>query len=189
MAKKKDYTVSASTNGVDYQEVDFEKAAEAMKKLNSHSSKYDIKKAKLKDDMFLEVEYSEITPDKNDVKKTCSAAVHEDLKQVFSRLDGPITSLCFQYNDEGSLNHRECFCNGISIGGDGQGVTLIGRRKFEDGKGINLTSPFARYEDHSDIEHIIENLKQEVLMYLFEGKHAPEAQMNLFDENMVEEDL
>ena len=45
-----------------------------------------IKKAKIKDNSYLEVEYSEVVKDgTNSVKKDCTAPVHDDLRRSFRR--------------------------------------------------------------------------------------------------------
>src|SRR4051812_35348546 len=47
-----------------------------------------IKKAKIKDNSYLEVEYSERVQDgTNEVKKTCTAPVHDDMRLSFRRLN------------------------------------------------------------------------------------------------------
>jgi hypothetical protein len=150
--------------------------------LQPKQDRIQLKKAKIKDGLFLEVEYSETIADgTNTVKKDCTAPVHDDLKNAFSKLDGHLQDLCEQ-NDE-------CTCKGFSIGGSGdhEGVVLIGSRDIKLGT-LNLVSPFAKwdcdYEEISDLSEAIEGCKHEVKLYLFEGKHKPEAQQELpFDES------
>lgn len=56
-----------------------------------------LKKAKIKDNLFLEVEYSEQAEDgTNTVKKDCSAPVHDDLKKAFKKLNIHLALLCEQ---------------------------------------------------------------------------------------------
>jgi hypothetical protein len=56
-----------------------------------------IKKAKIKNELFLEVEYSEKLNDgTNTVKKECTAPVHDDLKLAFKRLNVHLALLCEQ---------------------------------------------------------------------------------------------
>lgn len=56
-----------------------------------------IKKAKIKSHIFLEAEYSEpILDGVTQVKKDCTAPVHDDLKKAFRRLDIHLAFLCEQ---------------------------------------------------------------------------------------------
>jgi len=183
----------------------------------------EIKKAKLKSDMFLEVEYSEVVEDgTNNVKKECTAAVHDDLKKLFRRLPAHLAMLCEQVKElhdgtgvavnfdserpnlllcDPELLYRfserdwniidNTTCTGFSIGGSGdsEGVTIYGRRELGNGKVINLVAPFQKWDNDSfnygntsDLSEIIEAARYEVHQYLFEGKHAPDMQLSLFDE-------
>lgn len=146
--------------------------------------KYSIKKAKLKD-IALEVEYSETLDDSsNKVKKDCTAPVHEDLKQAFQRMNNLLRDITEQPDDS------NVECTGFTIGNNEDGATLIGFRDLESGSVLNLTAPYSKFEDIGELDHAITIAKQEVLLYLFEKKHAPEQQLSLFDnETDIEEDL
>lgn len=150
----------------------------------SLATRYNIKKAKLKDSNLLEVEFSESLSDgTNDVKKDCASAVHQDMKNAFSSLNQMLLDFCEQQEES------KVTCTGFSLGSKGDGATLIGFRKLVSGSHLNLTAPYVKFEDDGDLEHAINNCKQEILLYLFEGKHAPDAQLGLFDaEGMGEED-
>jgi hypothetical protein len=153
----------------------------------SKKSGVEIKKAKIKDDLFLEVEYSEEVKDGvNQVKKSCTAPVHDDLKTSFEKLDAHLCELCEQFNSECISDISNVTCKGFTIGGNGdsEGVTLIGSRELESGKLLNLVSPFYKWADEdypeiNDLAAIIEECKHEVHLYLFVGKHKPEAQQEL----------
>jgi len=179
-----------------------------------------IKKAMIKSNLFLSVEYSEQMNDgSNNVKKDCTAPVHDDLKAAFKQLHIHLALLCEQVpqptakgmgvvqalgevaqgmDPDGNFRFPEPvwqvlhkhFCNGFSIGGSGEseGITLIGYRELEAGKVLNLTSPFQKwdgdnrmYSFDSELAEVIENCKNEVHLYLFEGKHQPEAQLDMFE--------
>jgi hypothetical protein len=184
MAKTKMKVVSADETSAT---ITMEELAEKARAVNKLSGRYEIKKAKLKDENFLEAEYNETLQDSsNTVKKDCTAAVHADLKEAFKRMDNILLNVCEQQDDSVVV------CNGFTIGKDGSGVTLIGYRDLESGSVLNLTSPYTKFEDNGDLEHAISVAKQEVLQYLFEGKHAPDAQLSLFpegDNDLVEEEF
>jgi hypothetical protein len=183
MAKTK---TTVSMNGGPEIEVDFEKISENLKRQNDLSRRYEIRKAKLKDENFLEAEYNETLPDSsNTVKKDCTAAVHVDLKEAFARMDSILLGTCEQPEDS------TVGCTGFTIGKDGGGATLIGYRELSTGQILNLTSPYTKFEDNGELEHAINVCKSEVLQYLFEGKHAPDAQMSLEfpDENEIQEEF
>lgn len=73
---------------------------------------------------------------------------------------------------------------------DHEGVTIIGGRNVDAGY-LNLVAPFTKwdsdYEYISELGEIVEECKNEVMLYLFENKHQPEAQLEMEFEN--EEDL
>ncbi len=143
-----------------------------------------IKKAKIKDGMFLEVEYDERASDgDNNVKKSCTAIVHDDLKNAFNGLNIHIENICEL------ANHQLIKAKGFTIGGSGdhEGVCLIGSSELELGL-LNLVTPFVKwdsdYKNIAELGEVIEACKAEVLLYLFEEKHQPDAQLELeFDEN------
>lgn len=147
----------------------------------------DIRKAKIKNELFLEVEYSEMIKDgTNTVKKDCTAPIHNDLKAAFQKLDVHLTGISEQYKEDGTLDNENVTCKGFSIGGDGEGVILFGFRKLSTGKALNFLSPFHKwdaetvgYEDSDGLRAAISVCKSEVSKYLFEGKHQPDAQGKL----------
>lgn len=147
----------------------------------------DIKKAKIKNELFLEVEYSEMIKDgTNTVKKDCTAPIHNDLKAAFQKLDVHLTGISEQYKEDGILDNENVTCKGFSIGGDGEGVILFGSRKLSTGKRLNFLSPYhewdaesVEYEGFDDLRAAIAKCKSEVSKYLFDGKHQPDAQMKM----------
>jgi len=136
--------------------------------------------------------------------------VHIDLIDEFERLDFHVTLICEQVNleeaeeveeivdnlmvrnhwklnDHDTIIASKITCTGLSMGGSGDylGVTLIGRRELEEGKILNLITPFTtlKHENSSymyrhELYSILMRIETEVLLYL-EGKRAPEAQLEL----------
>ena len=151
-----------------------------------------IKKASIKDGSYLSVEYSEHQPDGfSSIKKECKIPVHPDLKLAFTKLDKHLAKLSFQYNKDGEINISSISCKGFTIGGsaDSEGVTLIGTHTLPSDKVLNINSPFQRfdsdfyyYENMGDLIEELEECKQEVHAYLFEGKHEADNQLALFEE-------
>lgn len=149
--------------------------------LNKLKNKYSIKKAKLAD-IALNVEYSETLEDSsNKVSKDCTAPVHEDLKTAFSNMNGLLRDITEQPEES------DVQCTGFTIGKNEDGAVLIGFRSLDSGSALNLTSPFVRFEDNGSLEHAVSVAKQEALLYLFEKKHAPDAQLSLFENQSGEE--
>jgi hypothetical protein len=110
-----------------------------------------IKKATIKDGLFLAVKFEENTPSgTNSVSKDCTAPIHDDLRKAFQGLDEHLAEICHQYNETGAIDTENISCNGVAFGGgngDSGGVTLIGSRHLDDGNVVNLTSPFKKYSD------------------------------------------
>ena len=159
-----------------------------------------IKKAKIKDDIFLEVEYTEELPGhgKKDMKLTCTVPVHEDLKNAFKKLDKHLALLCEEIDlpakvkniDEWVPDELSSFAvRGFTIGGndDTEGCTLGGIKWGVYGS-FSLNSPFQKYST-SEYKYIdalasdIQDCLYEVDEYLFKGKRAPEQQLAMdFDD-------
>lgn len=155
-------------------------------------SKVKIKKAKIKDDLFLEGEYSEELPghSKKDSKFSCTVPIHDDLKDAIQRLNKHLAILCDEvkiprkgeFEDDAFIDFT---AKGFSIGGndENEGVTISG---YKDGKFgiVNLNTPFQKYETSeypfiSDLGLDINAAVAEVELYLFEGKRAPERQLEM----------
>lgn len=160
-----------------------------------------IKKAKIKEDLFLEVEYSEELPghSRKDTKLSCTVPVHDDMKTAFSKLHVHLAVLC----DEVKLPKPAAFAEsafpdftvrGFSIGGndDNVGASINGSKEGKYGI-VNLNSPFQKYANSeypfvSEFAEDIHACENEVLLYLFEGKRAPETQIEMeFGEEEAEE--
>lgn len=156
-----------------------------------------IKKAKIKDDLFLEVEYTEELPghSKKDTKLSCTVPVHDDLKTAFAALTGHLAILCDDISHKGKsvseIDPDKIFgynVRGFSIGGNGEseGCSINGSKEAKHGL-VNLNSPFQQWEKSDyklihDLAGDIQRCEYEVKEYLFNGKRAPERQLGLFDD-------
>lgn len=107
-----------------------------------------IKKASIKDNNYLSVEYTEQQADGFlIIKKDCKIPVHNDLKNAFTELDKHLAILSYQHTFSGNIDDNNISCRGFSLGGsmENEGVTLIGMRKLENDKVLNINSPFQKY--------------------------------------------
>lgn len=169
---------------------------------------YKINKAKLKDNC-LEASWHTIiqqegkAPIINDDSRKSDQLVHEDLKKAFDDLRKHLVIICDQKEDGSAIRILEVdglaiavndydkeaiekyTVTGFVVGGeDRDGVTLIGQKRIES-KVLNITSPFTKFEDYpyaSDLAACVETCMDEVYLYLFEGKCAPDKQLDLFDQ-------
>lgn len=151
-----------------------------------------IKKAKIKDGLFLEGEYSEELQghSKKDSKFSCTVPVHEDLKAAFEKLHRHLAILCDEVNAPKKGQFAESSfpdftVRGFSIGGndENEGVTISGAKEGKYGS-VNLNTPFTKFEDTeypyiTDLGGDIQAAVYEVEQYLFEGKRAPEQQLEM----------
>ena len=153
-----------------------------------------IRKASIKDDLFLNVEYSEDLPghSKKETKLTCTVPVHEDLKEAFQNLHKHLAILCDEVKVKGknfsTIDHDDFHLfsvRGFSIGGndDNEGVTITGCKEGKYGI-VNLNTPFTKWEGadypfSSDLGSDIDTCVFEVNEYLFNGKRAPEKQLEM----------
>lgn len=121
-----------------------------------------IKKAKVKN-RSLEIEMNETvllesgTNVTNEVTKKCAALAHDELIAAFENLRKHMIKICdFKKSELITRDNIENFDTsildeysvyGFSVGGneDSEGVTLIGCRKFDSGKVLNIVTPFTPY--------------------------------------------
>ena len=151
-----------------------------------------IKKARIKDDLFLEVEFSESLPghSKKETKLSCTVPVHEDLKVAFSKLDKHLALLCDEVKLKGKkiegIDAEELAAftvRGFSIGGndENEGVSINGSKEGKYGI-VNLNTPFTKWESDeypfvADLGADVQLCIHEVNEYLFNEKRAPERQL------------
>ena len=152
-----------------------------------------IKKAKIKDDLFLEVEFTEDLQghNKKDTKLSCTVPVHQDLKDAFQKLNKHLAIVCDEVPVPKNKTALEAFDNvsftakGFSIGGndENEGCTISGMKEGAFGT-VNLNTPFQKWEvtDYKYISEMAADIQAcvyEVEQYLFEGKRAPEQQLEM----------
>ena len=156
------------------------------------SSNVKIKKAKIKDGLFLDVEFTEELPghSKKDTKLSCTIPIHEDLKNAFINLHKHLAVLCDEVptpkkKDFSTSEFASFKVNGFSIGGndENEGVTISGNKEGTYGF-VNLNTPFKKWMDEeypfiNDLGLDVNRAINEVELYLFEGKRAPEQQLEM----------
>ncbi|AOR28755.1 hypothetical protein FORMB_17160 [Formosa sp. Hel1_33_131] len=148
----------------------------------------------------------------NNVKMSCNAPIHEDLKTAFENLIPHLAMICeevtkkevknvidngFPEIEEGDSEHpiKEKFnvhAFKITGNGDSEGVAISGTKLLKIGKAVNITTPKLRWdEDYAFIDELseaIEQCKIEVNEYL-NGKHAPDNQVDMFEGYEVEAEV
>jgi SpoU rRNA methylase family enzyme len=167
-----------------------------------------VKKASIKNSLFLAYEYDQsINSTKNIIKTSSDAPIHDDLRDAFSALIPHFAFICEEIKEtdckerlespEEELSEEHPLLkykvSGFSIGGQGdsEGVTISGSKRLESGSILNLNTPFLKFEDVKDyvfmpeLRESIDILKSEVYEYL-EGKQAPSKQPSM---NFEEEEL
>lgn len=151
-----------------------------------------IKKAKIKEDIFLDVEFTEELPghSRKDTKLSCTVPIHDDLIKSFRQLHRHLAILCDEINvpqkhDFKTIDLPDFDVRGFSIGGsdESEGVTLSGYKDGQFGI-VNLNTPFTKFEgsEYPFIDDLLEDISiatYEVEQYLFESKRAPEKQLEL----------
>lgn len=151
------------------------------------------KKATIKNDLFLYVEYTEELPghSKNAIKNECTVPVHDDLKVAFQKLHKHLALLCDEKETPtpkrkfATTEFAEFTVSGFTVSGneDSSGVTISGYKEGKYGS-VNLNTPFTKYAggDYpflSELGQDIINCEYEVDQYLFKGKKAPEVQLSM----------
>ncbi len=166
-----------------------------------------IKKAKVIDDTFMEIEYTECQPDgdsttQHEIKALMRNRVHQDLLLAYEKLKVHMALLCESLDPDNY--EEEQFSTGeiytllefekfkvmsFSIGGEGdsQGVTISGRRALRGKRILNLNAPFTKFdkleglESYEFLDLMVSDLFgciEEVKAYLG-GKHAPNPQQEI----------
>ncbi len=169
----------------------------------------EFKKIKLTKDGGLEVHYKGYTRSgaqrySQEVALVSQMPPHQDLLNAFDSLNYFLADLCEQKDcatetyltsisaDAGIDYHhpdaQKVECRGVTLGGEDEsaGICLVGRRKLEGKRILNLVSPFRKWEDPNDgyehmylLEQACNILKSEAAEYL-KGKYAPSPQGDLF---------
>ena len=151
-----------------------------------------ISKAKIKEDLFLEGEYTETLPghSKKVSKFSCTVPVHDDLKEAFKKLDRHLAILCDEVKtpkekDFDGADYPGFTVRSFSIGGNDEqeGVTVSGYKEGKYGT-VNLNTPHTKWnsEDYPFAPQLSEDVEAciyEVDQYLFNEKRAPEKQLEM----------
>ena len=162
----------------------------------------EIKKAKIKNRLFLSYEY---VVSENNIKRDCKdssdAPIHEDLQAAFDALIPHFVLLCEEEKvdsvDEAEVERLSVGYNvtGIAIGGsdDTEGVTISGNKILQSGKAVGFNTPFQKFSDDEyynfceELYNSVEHLKSEVLEYM-DGKQGSRAVVGTLDFDDEEEE-
>lgn len=169
----------------------------------SGTTTFEVKKAKLVDEIFLEVEYTKIitTVDlnnwrrvtENKLSEECRQPVHKDLVAAFDAIIPHLPLLCEVTAEKellplGHVDLESFKVTSFSKGGSDEhaGVTIVGRKRLKGNRILNLVAPFTKWEEENnpyqhryELKEAIRHLSDEIHKYLFEGKVAPAVQMEL----------
>lgn len=182
---KKETKMTISANGGDAVEFDMAILQQTMDDLSLKSidgRSVEIKKAMIKEDLFLKSVYTETRGDQvKDRDETSNMPIHDDLRNAFKNVDLHMELICEQGE------HSGVKCTGISINKDRTGVCLIGHRPLSEGGVLNLVSPFISYDgeycstnEGRKFKELIRIIQFEAEEYLFREKWAPKAQLEMF---------
>lgn len=163
-----------------------------------------IKKASIKNSLFLAFEYDQsVNATKNIIKTSSDAPIHDDLRNAYRYLIPHFAFICEEINEsqceelienpDKEINEDSAIygyrVSGFSISGSGdtEGVVLSGSKKLKTGMVVNFNTPFIKFDSDydfmDDFLSRIENLRSEVYEYL-EGKQAPSKQAEMkFDDD------
>lgn len=171
-----------------------------------------IKKASIKNRLFLAYSYEQMVSNRTDSVSTSSdAPIHDDLRTAFNALIPHFAFICEEitenvcreqinnyeqgivYSDPLANPLKKYTVKGFSIGGSGdsEGVTISGNKMLESGKIISFNTPFMKWSDEysfaNELINSVDLLKSEVYEYL-EGKQAPKAQQSMTFQQDEEEE-
>ncbi len=160
-------------------------------------SSIEIKKAKIKNGIFLAYEYVQKADDiENKITTSSDAPIHEDLRGAFGRLVPHFALMTEEVNEfdvDGVIRQdeeAECLAKfevtGVTIAGtgDSEGVVISGYKTLESGKVVNFNTPFQKFEDEyqysEELYNAVAMVRTEVYEYM-EGKQAPRKEVGSFD--------
>jgi hypothetical protein len=167
-----------------------------------------IKKAAIRNSIFLTYEFDQHDADvKNGIKTSSDAPIHDDLKAAFRALIPHFAFICEEITNEdlvqdaierpesyledrensASLDFFKFYVNEFSII-DKKGlnfVTISGNKQLTDGDVVSFSAPAidldgGNYKFMYELKEAVEVLKREVLAYM-QGKQAPKAQLEMFE--------
>lgn len=167
-----------------------------------------IKKAAIRNSIFLTYEFDQHDADvKNGIKTSSDAPIHDDLRAAFRALIPHFAFICEEITNEdlvkaaierpesyledrensASLDFFKFYVNEFSIM-DKKGlnfVTISGNKQLTDGDVVSFSAPAidldgGNYKFMYELKEAVEVLKREVLAYM-QGKQAPKAQLEMFE--------
>jgi len=172
-----------------------------------------IKNASIKSSLFLKYGYDHFVGSTkySHPSTTGDAPIHDDLREAFSALTAHFAFICEEiteslcretindfkqgvvFQDHETDPLRKYTVLGFTLGKDSEGVTIIGSKRLESGKSININTPFQKWDDSdypfmSELLKTVDLLKSEVYEYI-EGKRAPAQHQtaNMFEQDEEEE--
>lgn len=171
-----------------------------------------IKNASIKSTIFLKYGYDHfVNSTKFTHNSSGDAPIHNDLRDAFAALTPHFAFICEEISESVC---RECINDfnqgvfhpteetdplrkydvlGFALGKESEGVTIIGTKKLDSGKSININTPFLKWDDDYDFSSeliaAVDLLKSEVYEYI-EGKRAPAQNqtMDMFEEDLHEDE-
>ena len=171
-----------------------------------------IKNASIKSAIFLKYGYDHfVNSTKFTHNSSGDAPIHNDLRDAFAALTPHFAFICEEisekvckqaiidfesgvtFKDEETDPLRKYDVLGFALGKDSEGVTIIGTKKLDSGKSININTPFLKWDDDyefsSELIASVDLLKSEVYEYI-EGKRAPAQNqtMDMFESSNDDEE-
>lgn len=169
-----------------------------------------IKNASIKSTIFLKYGYDHfVNSTKFTHNSSGDAPIHDDLRDAFADLTPHFAFICEEISesvcretitdlkqrvihlDDETDPLRKYDVLGFALGKDSEGVTIIGTKRLESGKSININTPFMKWDDDyafsSELIASVDLLKSEVYEYI-EGKRAPAQNKTLDAFQQLEED-
>ncbi len=151
-----------------------------------------ILKASIIDDLFLEWKLEEELPSHSRKSSTesCTVPIHDHLKFAIQKLHKHLALICDQVKQPKKTEIDEIEYEGFTVSGfeikgrdENHGVTIIGTREGKYGT-VNLKSPVAKYDSSaypfiSELGLDVNDAIAEVEAYLFDGKRAPDRQLDI----------
>lgn len=151
-----------------------------------------ILKAAIVDDLFLEWKLEEELPghSRKSSTESCTVPVHDHLKFAIQKLHKHLALICDQVKQPKAADFENIEFEGFIVSGfeikgreENHGVTIKGSREGKYGT-VNLTSPIAKYDSSSypfisELGLDVNDAIAEVEAYLFDGKRAPERQLDI----------
>jgi len=163
-----------------------------------------IKNASIKNALFLKYGYDHVVGSTKYTHPsvTGDAPIHDDLREAFLALTPHFAYICEEitesvcrqaindfnqgvvYQDAETNPLKKYTVIGFTLGKDSEGVTIIGSKRLDSGKSININTPFMKWDDDyafdSELIAAVDLLKSEVYEYI-EGKRAPaNNQLDMF---------